>query len=312
MSAQPNEQVGDEILDETDSGDLQVEVVEDVSEKPRKPLGAEPELPEDDDGELAGYGAKVKKRISKLTFEAREQRRQAETVARERDAAVEFANRALSETRILKKALNSGREIIASEAKGRVSNALEIAKANLRSAKEMGDIDKEIEASQEIARLTLEADKVASFKPVPLEDDDRQYVVQPRKPEPDEKAKDWHARNSWFGKDETKTAYARHVHEKLVVFENVDPRSDKYWKLMDNEMAKKFTDLAPVDDGTGDDDEVEVSAHVKRKPGVVVAPVNRNTKPPRKVTLTASEVAIAKRLGLTLQQYAESKVNGSI
>jgi hypothetical protein len=102
------------------------------------------------------------------------------------------------------------------------------------------------------------------------------------------------------------TDYARHIHDRLVVFDRVDPKTDEYWEKLDKEIRKRYPHMASEDDE-------EDSKTPPQKQSVVVAPVKRNTTPPRKVQLSASEVAIAKRLGLTIEQYAAEKlrsVNG--
>lgn len=102
------------------------------------------------------------------------------------------------------------------------------------------------------------------------------------------------------------TAYARHVHDRLVVFDHVDPNSDVYWSKLDAEMRLRFPQVLGGDE---DESEEEDIAPAPRRSNVV-APVRRSGSAPRKVQLTATEVAIAKRLGLTLEQYAKEKLKG--
>jgi hypothetical protein len=96
------------------------------------------------------------------------------------------------------------------------------------------------------------------------------------------------------------TDYARHIHDRLVVFDRIDPATEEYWDRLDTEIRKRYPHVAP--------DEDEDSRVPKQKQSVVVAPVKRNSTPPRKIQLSASEVAIAKRLGLTIEQYAAEKL----
>jgi hypothetical protein len=111
----------------------------------------------------------------------------------------------------------------------------------------------------------------------------------------------WAKKNTWFGRDREMTDYARHIHDRLVVFERIDPSSEEYWGALDREVRKRYPHIA------SDEDEYD-SKPTQQKQSVVVAPVKRNTTPPRKIQLSASEVAIAKRLGLTIEQYAAEKL----
>jgi hypothetical protein len=114
----------------------------------------------------------------------------------------------------------------------------------------------------------------------------------------------WAKKNTWFGRDREMTDYARHIHDRLVVFDRVSPTTDEYWQKLDGEMRKRYPHIAE------DADEEDTRAP-QPKQSVVVAPVKRNSTPPRKVQLSASEVAIAKRLGLTIEQYAAEKLRSS-
>ena len=295
---------------ETDKGavseaDLQVEVVDDTppedKNKPRRT--GEPDLPSDD--EVAQYSDKVKKRISKLKYEFHEERRQKEELERQQQALVDYVKRRDAENSQLKKALQSGQNIIADQMTARVETEFENAKRRYREAVELGDIDKQIDAQKDIARLTVEADKVRSFRPVEIEEETRapepRYEPQTPPPKPDEKTLAWAKKNTWFGRDREMTDYARHIHDRLVVFDRVSPASDEYWDKLDGEIRKRYPHMA-------DDADEEVSRASQQKQSVVVAPVKRNSTPPRKVQLSASEVAIAKRLGLTIEQYAAEKL----
>lgn len=285
--------------------DLQVEVIDDTppedKNKPRR--SGEPDIPSDD--EVAQYSDKVKKRISKLKYEFHEERRKAEELERQQSALVEYAKRRDAENAQLKKALQSGQSIIADQMQVRVESEFENAKRRYREAMELGDIDKQIDAQKDIARLTVEADKVRSFRPVEIEETEEappaRYEQQTPPPKPDERTMAWAKKNTWFGRDREMTDYARHIHDRLVVFDRVSPASDEYWQKLDGEVRKRYPHIA-------EDADEEDSKAPQQKQSVVVAPVKRNSTPPRKVQLSASEVAIAKRLGLTIEQYAAEKL----
>lgn len=287
-----------------EEADLQVEVVDDTppEDKNRPRRSGEPDLGDED--EVAQYSDKVKKRISKLRYEFHEERRAKEEIERQQQALIDYAKRRDAENAQLKKALQSGQSIIADQMAVRVETEFENAKRRFREAVELGDIDKQIDAQKDIARLTVEADKVRSFRPVEIQDvpeEQERYVPQTPPPKPDEKTMAWAKRNTWFGRDREMTDYARHIHDRLVVFDRVSPASDEYWEKLDGEIRKRYPHIAQ-------DADEEDSKTPQPRQSVVVAPVKRNSTPPRKVQLSASEVAIAKRLGLTIEQYAAEKL----
>lgn len=291
--------------DESASSELQVEVLDDTptEDKNRPRRTGEPDIPADD--EVAQYSDKVKKRISKLKYEFHEERRAKEELERQQQALVDYVKRRDQENSQLKKALQSGQSIIADQMQSRVETELEITKRQLKEAVELGDIDKQVEAHKNIARLTVEADKVRGFRPIEVEEAPEpefpQYVQQTPPPQPDNRTVAWARKNTWFGRDREMTDFARHIHDRLVVFDRIDPKTDEYWSQLDREIQKRYPHIA------NDADEVDSRAP-QQKQSVVVAPVKRNSTPPRKVQLSSSEVAIAKRLGLTIEQYAAEKL----
>ena len=285
---------------------LQVEVIDDTPpedrNKPRRT--GEPDIPSDD--EVAQYSDKVKKRISKLKYEFHEERRQKEELERQQQALADFAKKIREENLHLKKALQSGQTIIADQMQTRVESEFDNAKRRLREAVELGDIDKQVDAQRDIARLAVEADKVRSFRPIeieePVAEPEPRYEQQTPPPKPDAKTLAWAKKNTWFGRDREMTDFARHIHDRLVVFDRVDPTTDEYWKRLDGEMRTRYPHIA-------EDADEDNARTPQPKQSVVVAPVKRNSAAPRnKVQLSASEVAIAKRLGLTIEQYAAEKL----
>ncbi len=289
-----------------DEDKLQIEVIDDTpsEDKNRPKRTGEPDIPDED--EVAAYSDKVKKRISKLKYEFHEERRKAEELERQQTALADYTKRTIAENAQLKKALQSGQSIIADQMKGRVESQLETTKRQYKEAVELGDIDKQIAAQENLARLTVEADKVRGFRPAEIDEQEEAPAYTPpapQVPKPDEKTITWAKKNTWFGRDQLLTDYARHIHDRLVVFDRVDPTTDEYWTKLDGEMKKRFPHA--FDDG---DEEVQPS---QRQQSNVVAPVKRNSTAPRRVQLSASEVAIAKRLGLTIEQYAAEKIRQS-
>lgn len=298
-----NPEIGGSGSDESaEKEGLQVEIIDDTppEDKNRPRRAGEPDLPDED--EVSQYSDKVKKRISKLKYEYHEERRAKEELERQQSALADYAKRVITENSNLKKALHSGQSIIADQMQTRVETEIQIAERRLKEAVELGDVDKQVQAHRDLARLTMEADKVKGFRPVEFQDPEpEQYQPQTPPPQPDARTMSWAKKNTWFGRDREMTDYARHIHDRLVVFERIDPSSEEYWNALDREVRKRYPHVA------SDEDEYD-SKPTQQKQSVVVAPVKRNTTPPRKIQLSASEVAIAKRLGLTIEQYAAEKL----
>lgn len=285
------------------SGEFEIEVVDDTPEedrgRPRRPEGAEPEIPSDDD--LENHSEGVKKRINKLKYEFHEERRRAEEAQRMRDEAVAFAQSQRQEVENLRKRLEQGDAALMTQAQQRLKSQLEQATHNMKQAYESGDSDAFIAANTRLAELKAEELRLSSYRPqqpqqVPqhTQQTPQQVPQRPQVQEPSPKAKAWAAENAWFGKDAEMTALAYGVHENIVR-QGVAPDSDEYYNAINSAVRQRFPDkFAGSEESTP-----------RRKPGSVVAPGGRSTAPtPRKITLTATQVSLAKKLGLTNEQYA--------
>jgi hypothetical protein len=289
-------------VDEDD--EFEVEIIDDTPEqdrdKARRPEGVEPEIPEDD--EIASYSESVQKRIKKLKYEFHEERRAKEEAARMRDEAIAFAQKEREEKARLQRMLEEGEGVLMSQAKQRLAVQLEKAKADFKAAYEMGDADAMAEAQSKLSELKNEEYRVNSYRPPQRSPQAAQpQAQQPARPAPappSPKAQEWAQKNSWFMRqgDEDITALAMGVHEKLVR-SGVAPDTDQYYTQIDAAVRRAFPERfadAP--------DEVKPQ---RRQAGNVVAPAGRSSsQTPRKVVLTSTQVALAKRLGLTPQQYA--------
>ena len=290
-------------LDTGDDDDgFEIEVVDDTPEedkgKPRRAEGADPKVPDDD--EIQSYSEGVQKRIKQLKFEYHEERRAKEEAARLQEEALKYAQQIQQENEKLRKTLEEGEGVLVNQAKGRVAAELDKAKAAYKAAYESGDPDALIEAQEKLTILQNEKIRYENYKPQPRREqpvEQPQYQQQtPQPPKPDQRALDWAAKNDWFEKDPEMTGYAYGLHEKLVR-NGIDPRSDEYYNQIDNAVRRVFPDK--FDDGPV----IEESAP-QRQAGNVVAPAARSGKKPRKVQLTSTQVALAKRLGLSNEQYA--------
>ncbi len=286
------EKAAEEKIEYEVEGEAEIEVVDDTPEKDR---GRAPmkEAPSDvTDDELAQYSEGVKKRIQHFSKGYHEERRAKESALREREEALRFAQNLMEENKKLQGSLGQGQQALLEQAKKVVANEVEQAKAKLKAAHEAGDTEAFISAQEDLTTAKIRAERVNNFKPAVAKPEEA--VVQPA-PRPveqavqvDSKARAWQDSNPWFGKDEEMTALALAAHEKLVKG-GVDPTSDEYYEKINSRIRQIFPDAFPSE---------------KRKSSVV-APATRSTAP-KKIVLTQSQANLAKRLGLTNEQYARA------
>ena len=288
-------------LDTGDDDDgFEIEVVDDTPEedrgKPRRAEGADPKVPDDD--EVQSYSEGVQKRIKQLKFEYHEERRAKEEAARLQDEALKYAQQIQQENEKLRKTLEEGEGVLVNQAKGRVAAELDKAKAAYKAAYETGDPDALIEAQEKLTTLQNEKIRYENYKPQPRQQQAPQPQYQQPTPQPNrpsDRALQWAQRNDWFEKDSEMTGYAYGLHEKLVK-SGVAPDTEEYYSQIDNAVRRVFPDRF-------DDVSFEETAP-QRQTGNVVAPAARSGKKPRKVQLTSTQVSLAKRLGLSNEQYA--------
>ncbi len=288
--------------EESDSDDgFEIEVIDDTPEedkgKPRRAENAQPNVPEDD--EVEKYSEGVQKRIKQLKFEYHEERRAKEESSRLQEEALRFAQQVKAENEQLRKTLSEGEGVLVNQAKGRVSAEFDKAKAAFKVAYEAGDPDALLAAQEQLNVLQNEKVRYDNYKPQPQRAEPApqpQYeapAAQP--PKPDKRAMEWASRNEWFEKDPEMTGYAYGLHEKLVK-SGIDPRTEEYYNELDTAVRRVFPDKFG--------DEIIEESAPQRQAGNVVAPAARSGKRPRKVQLTSTQVSLAKRLGLSNEQYA--------
>lgn len=277
--------------------EIEIEVVDDTppQDRNRKP-SAPPEDPTDD--ELNNYSDKVKKRIQHFSKGYHDERRKAEAAQREREEALKLAQKLMEENNQLKESVNKNQEALLEQAKARVAVELEQAKKKYKEAYESGDSEQLVEAQEALTAVKIRADKVQNYKIPALQKQETVVQTQPSAPPPDPKATDWQKANSWFGSDEEMTSLALGLHQKLVR-EGVDPRSDEYYDRIDRRMRQLFPDRFETDVA-----EEEPPAPKPSKKATVVAPATRSTAP-KKIVLTQTQVALAKRLNVPLELYAQ-------
>jgi len=286
--------------------DFKVEIEDDTPPEDRNkaPMPEElvKELEKDD---LEEYSEKVQTRIKQMKKVWHDERREKEAAKREREEALRFAQQAYEENKLLKQRLGTGERIFAEETTKAATIELNAAKAALKAAYETGDSSSIAEAQEALTDAKLKLRDVSSFKPSLQHTETSVQTLQQAqapisRPTVDPKAEAWREKNKWFGTDEEMTALALGLHEKLVR-SGVDASSDDYYERVNTTMRKRFPEYFGE---AQDNDEAEKPA---RKPSTVVAPATRSTAP-RQIRITASEAAIAKRLGLTPEAYAREKM----
>ena len=289
---------------EIDEPKEKVEVVNETTEEETKPVEATEEVKEekkeasdekqDKKEELEDYSEGVKKRIAKLTKKWREAERQ-------KEAALEYAKGVKVEQETLKTKLSTIEPNYVTAMEGRVTSGLQAAQAALTKARDEGNIPAEVEAQKMIARLGVEEARVAnlkkqaSVKPEEKKEITLDQAIAPQQAAPDPKAEDWAEKNPWFGQDSAMTYTAFDLHKKLTEEEGFDPNTDEYYAEVDKRMRLDF----PHKFGNTETKETT-------KPTQTVASATRSVKPGRQtVRLTSSQVAIAKKLGVPLEEYAK-------
>ena len=250
---------------------------------------------EDKKKELEEYSEGVQKRIAKLTKKWREAERQ-------KEAAIEYAKGVQKEQESLKTKLSTIEPNYMTAMEGRVVSGLQAAQSQLVKAREAGDVAAEVEAQKMIARLGVEEARVANLKkqaaakPAETQTQTLDQAMAPKQPTPDPKAEAWAEKNPWFGTDSAMTYTVFDLHKKLTEEEGFDAQSDEYYTEIDKRMRLDF----PHKFGRTEDT-------VTTKPTQTVASAKRsvNNKSQKTVRLTPSQVTIAKKLGVPLEEYAK-------
>lgn len=288
---------------EADDNKLEIDVIDDTPEqdRDRKPLPKEmvEELEKD---EMTEYSERVKERMAQLKKVWHDERREKESAAREREEAVRFAQSIMEENKRLKASLSTGEKSYMEVAKQAAEHEMNLAKRAYGEAYDSGDTEKIIEAQQRLNSAQYKMTQVENYRPQyekALQEDTNDVNIQlnrPQAPQPDSKASAWQAKNTWFGSDEEMTSLALGLHDRLVR-SGVSPTSEEYYSTIDKTMRKRFPEFS------WDDPLDEEPPAQRAKPSTVVAPVTRSTAP-KKVHLTKSQLALAKKFGLTPEQYA--------
>ena len=283
-------------LDVSDAQETEIELGDEpkIVETEAEPQEAVAEVVTEDDSEHEEYSASVKKRINRLTKKMREAERQ-------REEALRYAQQVQTESEQLRTRVNSLDHGYMTEYGNRLNVEHRQAENDYKRAVELGDPDATLEAQRKLTELSIQANQYTQAQQAAQQRQqyEQQYAqqaaqqpAQPAQPQaPDPKAEEWAKKNEWFGQDEAMTFAAFGVHKKLVEDEGFDPQSDDYYNELDNRMRDEFPHKL---NNTGSE----------RRPAQTVAGVSRSTTGrtnSKRVKLSPTQVAIAKKLGVPLE-----------
>jgi len=301
---------------EADDGQIDLEFTEEAQDIILEPEDSDEsstsnvvlESEADTEDEHEKYSNSVQKRINQLTKRAKE-------AEREREEALRYAQNVQHENNDVKQRLQTLDRSYIDEYGHRVTSEQARAKDELKSAIETGDTDRQMQAQERITQLTLAADKHAQAKAsraaqaaqaeqqqvqqqayAQQQQQQQQYQPAPRQAAPDQKAEEWASKNDWFGEDDAMTFAAFGLHKKLVQEEGFDPASNDYYDALDSRMKNAFPHRFPDEGATRQNRSGQTVAGVSRSKG---------TGRGKKVRLSPSQVTIAKRLGVPLEEYAK-------
>jgi hypothetical protein len=293
-SPEPEEGAAEVIEDE----EYEVEVFDDTPKADRNRKTAEPPTDVTDE-ELEGYSEKVRKRIQHFSKGYHDERRAKETALRERQELERLARQLVDENKTLKGTVDKNQEALLEQAKRTAAGEAILAKRQYKQAYEAGDADQLLEAQEKLTNAKIKSDRLNSIKTPALQQDEtavqtEQVQEQSTPASVDERANSWASTNTWFGQDDEMTSFALGLHNKLVK-EGINPQSDDYYEKIDSRMRQIFPDQF---------EDVGEEVEQRRRRTNVVAPATRSTAP-KKVRLSATQLVLSKRLGLTPEQYAK-------
>ncbi len=280
--------------EDVEQGELELDIQVEEEQEEQEAAPQQEAAAADDEHEQ--YSEGVKKRIDRLTYKMRE-------AERREQAALDFAKKLKEQNEQLNKNYKESATAFVSESAGRVKSQLAEAKRALKLAYEEGDSDALADAQELVAKLSVESDRIERDETRLKKEQEATEIEIPEEPQvtaaqqpnkTDPRAQQWAEENAWFGKDEAMTFTAFAIHRKLIEEEGFDPASEDYYSEIDNRIRNEFPH------------KFEEQKSGQRKPAQTVAPATRSSKSGRRtVRLTQSQVAIAKKLGVPLEEYAK-------
>ena len=289
---------GEAVKQEEVKEEIEVEKVQDSQDKTyENEREIKLEKKEEDKDELKEYSEGVQKRIAKLTRKMREAERQ-------REEAVQYAQSVTQQKNQAEQRLSKLDKNYVSEFENRVTTSMAAAKLALKNAIESQDVEAQIAAQEQLANLTVESARVNALKAVEREkpSQEKEVNITPQRQQPtqqsDPKAEEWASKNGWFGNDSAMTYTAFDIHKELVEKEGYDPKTDEYYEEVDRRIRVEFPHKF---------DKIENQTTERARPAQNVASAKRSSSTGRKKTvrLSPSQVAIAKRIGVPLEEYAK-------
>ena len=286
--------------------DFEIEVEDDTPVEDRNkeslPESVKKELYED---ELEDYSTKVKNKLKQMKKLAHDERREKEVVERREQEAVVMSKRILEENKRLKASLQDSEKNVLTSIQQAVDLEMANAKREYREAYESGDSDRVVEAQGKLTEASMRLDKVKNYRPAPLQEQEIEVKSDREVSQPvikaDPTAVEWQTRNKWFGDDKLMTSLALGLHEQLKE-EGVAVSSKEYYRRIDDTMRKRFPEVFESDTDKSDKEPLRST-----KASNIVAPATRSTSP-KKIRLNQSQIALAKRFGLTPEQYAQEVI----
>ena len=285
---------------------IEVEVESDVPVQDRGKTPSQPEFVESmENDELDEYSEAAKQKIAGFRKIYHDERRAKEEADRERQEAINIAKQLYEENRALKGRVNNSEKYAVDSFKTTAERELEMARREYKEAYDSGDGDRLVEAQEKMTTARIKLDKAENVsqnmqETNALQEEKNEVKIQqqPERPVRDQKAASWQDRNSWFGQDDEMTSLALGLHEKLVKENGMAyATTDEYYKRIDETMRKRFPENF---------EEVE-DEKPRQKPSTVVASASRSTSS-KKIKLSTSQQTIAKKLGLTNEQYARELI----
>lgn len=283
---------------------VEIEIIDDRPEEDQKNAQPLPEeiVKEIDEDDLEKYNAEAKQRLLQMKKLINDERRAKEQALREQQEAIRVAQSLVEETKKLKGRLTEGEKVYVSNAKEGAERQLELARIAYKEAYDSGDSDKVVEAQEKLTEAKFKLHEVQSYRPQyeesALQTAENEVKIPEQSQQPqrlDSKTQAWLDKNSWYGVDDDMSFLAMGIHRKLER-NGVVTGSDEYWNAIDTEMRKRFPEKFSGDNTPETKDSV-------KKPSTVVAPATRSTSP-KKIRLTQTQLALAKKFKLSPEQYA--------
>ena len=282
--------------EDNNASELDIEVVDDTPKVDRGRKASEPPL-EVTDEELEDYSDKVKNRIKHFSKGYHDERRAKETALREAQELEKLTKQLVEENKQLKSTTAKNQTVMLDQAKKAAERELEQAKAAYKVAYESGEADAVVEANESITTAKIKSDRLNNFKLPTLQEDETpvETKVETTAPTPvvDQRATEWAKTNTWFGTDDEMTSYVLGLHNKLVKTNGQEyAQTDEYYETINARMLKMFPE------------ELGDTVETPKRQANVVTPATRSTSP-KKIVLTQTQVNLAKRLGVSLEDYAK-------